>query len=179
MEQASTMRGRLGSIRQAVSLGIILCASVFQICGWLGVRINLSPSLPPGLYLTSAAGSLIEFCPAEPFARLALLRGYRNSGVCADGGAPLLKPMVAAEGDTVVFSSAGFDINGVRIPNTAPLAADTKNRPLNHWPFGTYTVDAGTVWVASTYNARSLDSRYFGPVPIWAIRDRVRPILTF
>jgi type IV secretory pathway protease TraF len=35
------------------------------------------------------------------------------------------------------------------------------------------------VWVASSYNGRSFDSRYFGPVDAVTIRNHVRPLLTF
>lgn len=169
----------LKSVGRGALIGITLCVSTFQVCGWLGVRINLSPSLPVGLYITSAAGKLVEFCPSEPFASLSLLRGYRDRGTCADGGAPLLKPVVAVAGDEVAFSPAGLAVNGGRIPNTAPMGTDTKGRQLRHGPFGRFRVAPGTVWVASAYNPRSFDSRYFGPVPISEIRDRVRSLLTF
>ena len=119
------------------------------------------------------------FCPAAPFSQLALARGYRDAGACPDGGAPLLKPIIAAASDQVDFSARGLVVDGTSIPNTAPLAVDTKGRPLNHWAFGRYTVPAGEVWVASSYNNRSFDSRYFGPIPATAIRSRVKPVLTF
>jgi conjugative transfer signal peptidase TraF len=170
---------KLGNLIQTILLGIGVCASIFQTCGWLGLRINISPSLPAGLYITTDAGKLVEFCPAEPFASVAITRGYRTPGACADGGAPLLKPVVATTGDVVDVLPGGLDVNSIRIPNTAPLAADSKGRPLTHWPFGRYTVSAGMVWVASSYNGRSFDSRYFGPVPVTAIRDRVRPLVSF
>jgi conjugative transfer signal peptidase TraF len=160
-------------------LGIGLCVGIFQTCGWLGLRVNVSPSLPVGLYISTDSGSLVEFCPAEPFASVALTRGYRTLGACADGGAPLLKPVVATTGDVVNVLPGGLDVNGVRIPNTVPLAADSKGRPLSHWPFGHYTISTGMVWVASSYNGRSFDSRYFGPVPVTAVRGRVRPLLSF
>jgi type IV secretory pathway protease TraF len=32
--------------------------------------------------------------------------------------------------------------------------------------------------VISSFNARSFDSRYFGPVPIASIRCHLRPLLT-
>jgi conjugative transfer signal peptidase TraF len=171
--------GSLARIARAVLVGIGLCIATFQVCGWLGFRINMSPSLPVGLYMTTAASGLIEFCPAAPLAQLTMRRGYRDRGVCLDGGAPLLKPTIAIAGDEVSLSSLGFAVNGVQIPNTAPLPADTNGRPLRHWPYGSYRVAAGTIWVASGYNARSFDSRYFGPVPLAAIRDRVKPIVTF
>lgn len=173
------LSAKLKRVGRGAFIGISLCIAMFQVCGWLGVRINLSPSLPVGLYITSAAGRLVEFCPAEPFASLSLLRGYRDRGACADGGAPLLKPVVAVAGDEVALSPAGLAVNGGRIPNTVPMGTDTKGRQLRHGPFGRFRVAPGTVWVASAYNARSFDSRYFGPVPLSAIRGRVRPLLTF
>ena len=56
-----------------------------------------------GLYITTAdaGANLVEFCPAEPFATLSIVRGYRDPGACRDGAAPLLKPIVAKSGDVV------------------------------------------------------------------------------
>jgi conjugative transfer signal peptidase TraF len=110
---------------------------------------------------------------------MAIRRGYRTPGSCADGGAPLLKPVVASIGDVVDVSADGLVVNGAQVPNTAPLPADTKGRPLAHCAFGRYSVPVGTVWVASSYSGRSFDSRYFGPVPVTAIRNRMRPVLCF
>lgn len=153
----------------------------FQFCDIVGLRINASPSLPVGLYVKSSepTANLVEFCPAEPFASIALSRGYRDPGSCSDGGAPLLKPVVARTGDLVEVSATGLVVNGRLLPNTAPLRADTKGRPLTSWPPGRYVVQPGFIWVASSYNPRSFDSRYFGPVAISSIRDHVRPLLTF
>jgi len=153
--------------------------AAFQICGWLGIRFNLSPSLPIGIYLrTNAPAKLIEFCPAEPFASLAIQRGYRDEGVCPDGAMPLLKPIVAVAGDSVDLSDLGIAVNGLLLRNSTPLRVDTKGRPLPAWRKGHYVIAAGTVWVTSSYNPRSFDSRYFGPVPISSIRHYVRPLIT-
>jgi len=152
--------------------------AVFQICGSLGIRFNLSPSLPMGIYIASKAGKLVEFCPAEPFAALAIERGYRDQGSCPDGAAPLLKPVVAVGGDSVELSERGLAVNGSLLPDSAPLAADTKGRPLHAWPPGRSIVPEGMLWVISSYNPRSFDSRYFGPIPTTAVRDHVRPLLT-
>ena len=153
--------------------------AVFQLCGWFGIRFNLSPSLPAGIYVTTKApAGLIEFCPEEPYASLAIDRGYRDEGTCPDGAMPLLKPIVARTGDVVDVSARGIAVNGSLLRNSAPLRVDIKGRPLPAWRFGKYVVAPGTVWVASSYNPRSFDSRYFGPVPISAIRDYVLPLLT-
>ena len=153
--------------------------SLFVIPGRFGIRWNASPSLPIGLYIESQdSAALVEFCPAEPVGSFAAIRGYRTEGSCPDGATPLMKPVVARFGDTVDLSARGVSVNHQLIPNTSPREADTNGRPLQHFPFGRYLVKQGTVWVVSSYNPRSFDSRYFGPIPEMSIRAHLRPLLT-
>jgi conjugative transfer signal peptidase TraF len=168
------------ALRRVALIGTGVLIGTFQLFGIMGLRINTSPSLPLGLYVTSSQpnATLVEFCPAEPFASLAISRGYREAGVCPDGAAPLMKPVVARSGDVVGVSRQGIAVNGRLLPNTAPRATDTLRRPLSPWPFGRYVVAPGTVWVASSHHARSFDSRYFGPIQTAVIRDHLRPLIT-
>ncbi len=148
---------------------------------WAGLRLNDSPSMPTGLYVRTSSesmASLVVFCPAEPFATLSVERGYRSRGNCPDGAEPLAKPTAARQADVVELSAKGMSVNGQLLPNTAPLATDSAGRPLPYWPFGKYVVAPGTLWVASSYNPRSFDSRYFGPVKASQVREHVRPLLT-
>ncbi len=161
----------------AVALGVLSLA--FIIPAVAGIRINESPSLPIGLYVISEeSGQLVEFCPAEPFASLAMQRAYRSSGNCPDGGAPLMKPEVAHEGDIVELNFRGVAVNGKLLLNSAPLSFDTAGRPLPHWPFGRFDVPSDKVWVISSYNLRSFDSRYIGPVSKAGVRHHLRSVLT-
>jgi conjugative transfer signal peptidase TraF len=171
---------RLRNARRAALVATGVTVAVFQLCGSLGLRINTSPSLPMGLYITTADASanLVEFCPVEPFATLSRARGYRAPGSCGDGADPLLKPIVAKAGDSVEVSALGISVNGTLLHNTAPLSADTKGRHLAAWPSGHYVVAPGTIWVASSYHPGSFDSRYFGPVATAAIRHRLKAFLT-
>ncbi len=174
------LSSRFRETRRAGLAALVVGIGVFPLCGLIGLRINASSSLPLGLYLATSddRAGLVEFCPAEPFARFAVARGYREAGNCPDGAAPLLKPVVAKPGDIVDFSARGIAVNGSLLPNTAPMPRDTKGRELTPWPTGRYVVQPGTVWLASSYNPRSFDSRYFGPVCVAMIRDHVRPLLT-
>ena len=88
-----------------------------------------------------------------------------------------MKPVVARAGDSVQVSERGVLVNGKTVPNSAPLPKDTAGRPLTPWPFGTYPVQPGTVWVISDYHPRSFDSRYFGPISEALVRNRLRPLL--
>jgi conjugative transfer signal peptidase TraF len=143
----------------------------------LGIRINTSPSLPLGLYrgTSDPHARLVEFCPEEPYARFAIERGYRSAGNCPDGAAPLMKPVVADAGDIVNVSQAGISVNGNLLPNTAPKRMDRRNRLMPAGPLGTCRVSAGFVWVASSYNSWSYDSRYFGSIPLSSIRNYMEP----
>lgn len=162
-----------------LSAGILL-AGLFAMFQFGGVRVNASPSLPIGLYRTTSdpTSNLVEFCPSEPFAALSSTRGYRGKGNCTDGAEPLMKPLVAVSGDIVKVSANGIAVDGRLIPNSAPRPFDTYRRPLQHWPYGTYGVSPGSVWVISSFNARSFDSRYFGPVSVHRIRAHLKPLLT-
>src|SRR5438270_2330544 len=169
--------------KRAKKLGMLALGtltSVLIIPAFAGIRLNYSPSLPVGLYVVTSdrSSDLIEFCPTGPYASLAANRGYRNEGNCPDGGAPLMKPIAAQPGDTVEISSRGFVVNGNALPNSAPLNVDTDGRSLQHWPFGKYRVETGTVWVISSYNRRSFYSRYFGSVTVNRIRHHLRVLLT-
>jgi conjugative transfer signal peptidase TraF len=160
------------------AMALSSCVGAFLLMGMLGVRINASPSLPLGLYVeTTDQSGLVEFCPAEPFGSFAAARGYRSKGNCPDGASPLMKPVIARAGDLVETSCRGIAVNGALVPNTAPRRLDTVGRAMTPWPFGTQRVAPGTVWVASSYNARSFDSRYFGPVAVSSIRAHLRPLL--
>ena len=172
---------RTAAARRVLLTGSAILIGTLQIFDAAGLRINTSPSLPVGLYETTSnpAATLVEFCPASALGVLALERGYRSAGSCRDGGAPLLKPVIATWGDVVDVSQAGLAVNGSAVPNTAPMTADIRGRRLASWPSGHYIVSKGEVWVASSFNPRSFDSRYFGPIPVAAIHDHLHPLITF
>jgi conjugative transfer signal peptidase TraF len=152
------------------------------IAGWVfGVRLNLTPSLPRGFYITSNSprANLVEFCPQGAAASISLSRQYRTAGACPDGGAPLLKPAVAFPGDQVEVSAGGIRVNGQLLPNSAGRFRDHLQRPLDPWPYGNYRVEPGTVWVISSFNSYSFDSRYYGAIPESSIRHHLRPLWTF
>jgi conjugative transfer signal peptidase TraF len=165
-------------------LGLTPLLGAFAVFGIAGLRINCSASLPAGLYIASSEGAFVEFCPDDH--GLSSQRGYRYSplvipwakGVCPDGATPLLKPVIGKAGDEIVLSPAGITVNGKLLSHTVPLAQDSAGRPLMHWPFGHYRAAPGTLWVASSYNPRSYDSRYLGPIPQSAVRARLRTLLT-
>jgi conjugative transfer signal peptidase TraF len=173
-------RGRLAGVGSIVHLFLWPVVAVYG-AGALGVRLNVTPSVPIGLYQVSndPTASFVEFCPPSEFGPLSVEREYRGrSTSCLDHGEPLLKPIIAREGDAVEVSSEGISVNGTLIPNTVAKKTDTAGRILTAWPQGMYSVEAGTVWVVSRYNPRSFDSRYFGPIRVGQIKNHLQPLWT-
>jgi conjugative transfer signal peptidase TraF len=146
----------------------IAASSIVLLLGVFGIRLNIaSNSLPPGLYriVPAGKGSDLLICPTGVAEKVSIEREYRiKSFGCGDGYAPLLKPITARAGDTVTLSQAGVAVNGKLLQNSKQYPKDGIGRPMPMVPFGTYAILPGTVWVISSYNRFSFDSRYFGPV---------------
>lgn len=171
---------RRGS-RLAWCLGIPLA---LVAAGWLaGLRLNLTGSLPVGLYLASRAtpvrGAIVLTCLPPDVAAFAKERGYvPGGGGCPGGVVPVGKPILAIRGDTVTVTLSGLLVNGVPVPNSQPLEVDRKGRPLPRVAVGTYVVARGELWVLSRYSRFSFDSRYFGAVQASQVRASLRSLWT-
>jgi conjugative transfer signal peptidase TraF len=150
----------------------------------VGLIYNPTSSVPTGLYQAYKTplkhGVIVSFCmPASSMLHEWKKRGYllgEHKGTCENGYVPFLKPIAALAGDRITLSSKGATVNGHLIPNSKPLTKDEKHRPLTPYPFGTYTVQPGQVWLISHYIPNSMDGRYFGPLPISVINSPIRRI---
>ena len=145
----------------------------------LGVRFNYTPSLPRGLYVASAfsstaarRGQLVVACPSAEAAEA--LRRYLARGPCPGGVVELGKPLVGLPGDTVVVDSASVRVNGVALPNSAPLFRDRAGHPLRP-RLGRHVLAEGEYWLHSGRVRTSVDSRYLGPVR--DMRGSLRPLI--
>ena len=181
MKPSANISERRARVRHALRLMLFLATiflSLVAICAVFGIRFNVTESLPGLIYIITSDNSspVIEFCPEGAFAQLSVERGYRSKGICPDGAAPMLKPIVARAGDTVEVSANGITVNGTLLHNTSPRTSDSRGRPLTPWRFGRYIVPPGFVWVASQYNPLSFDSRYYGPIQASQICHRLRPL---
>lgn len=178
---------RLGTKRVAarrVFVSLLGCALVALSAAFLaGARINLTGSLPVGFYITSSAapsrGSLVLACLPPVVGAFARVRGYVPSGgACSGGLVPIGKGVWAIAGDTVVVSEVGVSVNGAALPNSVPLLTDRFGRRLPKLARGRYVVNAGELWVGSTYSRSSFDSRYFGALKTTQLRASIRPLWT-
>ena len=182
MKQAGPRSSKTARRRRPVLLATaITFISTIGIAGIAGVRWNPTASVRTGLYVITndANAPLVAFCPTGEAATEAIARGYRPRGLqCPDKYAALLKPVAARAGDTVEVGEHGISVNGRLLPNTASFKTDVKKRPMHVWPNGTYIVQPGTVWVLSTYNKYSYDSRYYGPIQLSTVITHAKPFWT-
>jgi conjugative transfer signal peptidase TraF len=154
--------------------------------------LNDTASMPEGLYVRvpkhtgsdrkfergDTVGVCLTDAMTQPYVLLGQARGYLEhtwlSGCSLPGGGravPLIKYVVATPGDEVVIVSSassgagtpGVYVNGSRVPNSTPLARDSLGRAMP--PLNLHSRLSSGWFLVMSPDARSFDSRYFGPVP--------------
>jgi conjugative transfer signal peptidase TraF len=148
-----------------------------------GLRINLTTSLPFGLYQVvreqPRRGAIVLACLPRPIAVFAHARGYvPRGGPCPEQTVPVGKMVLAAAGDTVTVTESGdLLLNGTLVRNARRRARDRLGCLLPQLPIGEYGLGRQELWLLAP-SASSFDSRYFGPVRSTAVRTVVRPVWT-
>lgn len=137
---------------------------------------NPSDSVAIGWYLVDPhprgndaphVGSLVLVPLPADAAALAARRGYLPLGI------PLLKPVAAIAPQRVCVSEGIVHIGGV--PMVAVLRADGRGRPLRASVL-CRRLRPGELFLLSTTNPASFDSRYFGPVKASAVLGVAHPM---
>ena len=159
-------------------LGIITMALLFRV---LGFRVNLTDSIPLGLYRTtnikSLKNSFVIFCPDDrPAFRQGINRGYIDSGLCPDGYGYLMKKVVATKGDRVSVTPEGIFVNQALIPFSKPQSQDGMSRLLPRWQALNYQLKEDELITMTSQSAWSFDSRYYGPVHLRQIKGVITPV---
>ena len=133
---------------------------------------NPSDSVPIGWYRIGSSdalhvGAIVLTTLPPDVAALAAQRRYLPARV------PLLKRVGAVAPQHVCVFDALVWIDGV--PVAAVLAADRLGRPLPSWPH-CRRLEAGELFLLSSTNPASFDSRYFGPVRAAAVIGVAHPL---
>ncbi|WP_186151765.1 S26 family signal peptidase [Burkholderia gladioli] len=141
---------------------------------------NPSDSVAVGWYridpLDHRAGSLPRLLSVDSIvlvplpteaAALAAQRGYLPTRV------PLLKRVGAVAPQAVCVAGGIVRIDGV--PSAAVLRADRMGRPLPSWS-QCRRLEPGELFLLSTTNPASFDSRYFGPVAASTVIGVAHPV---
>ena len=150
---------------RALLCALATAAAVTSLAALVASRStwNYTPSLPLGFYLLRPAlpitkRALVNFS-IPPKARSLIAGRYLPARF------HLLKRVVALDGDVVCLAGGQYVVNGISISMIA--ARDSIGRALPTFEF-CGPVPAGTAFVATPVSS-SLDSRYFGPVPVSAL----------
>ena len=119
--------------------------------------------LPSSLHV----GSIVLVPLPAAAAALAARRGYLPTSI------PLLKPVAAIAPQQVCITDGIVRIDGV--PVAAVLRTDGMGRPLRAWPF-CRRLRTSELFLLSTTNRSSFDSRYFGPVRADTVLGVAHPV---
>jgi conjugative transfer signal peptidase TraF len=136
---------------------------------------NASESVPMGLYGVQPARRLIVTdlvvaFPPEPLATFLADGGYLPHGV------PLIKRILALPEQMVCRNDFAISVDGIEMGPARKR--DRRGQPLPVWQ-GCRVVPHGEVFLMNWDEPASLDSRYFGPLPLTAVVGRAVPLWTF
>lgn len=153
--------------RLSLAVGVTLATVALAALAY-DVRINWTSSVPVGLYRVAPITHLerdllVTACLPEPIAARGRDRGYLRPGRCPGGVTPLLKPIAALAGDTVTVTLRGVSINGTLVDHSEPRTVDHAGLPVEV-PLATYRLAPDEVFLLSTHDPASWDSRYWGPL---------------
>ncbi|HAU0967552.1 TPA: conjugative transfer signal peptidase TraF [Legionella pneumophila] len=164
-----------------ISIFLLSILSAVILLMAIGFRINLTDSIPIGLYRITSINNLknnfVIFCPEDkPAFQLARDRGYIDSGLCPGGYGYLMKKIVAIKGDKISITDEGVFVNHQRISFSKPISTDGMNRPLPQWRTRDYQLKEDEILTMTNQSAWSFDSRYYGPVHMGQIKGMITPV---
>lgn len=166
---------------KALSVCLISLIGLVYLLIAMGFRINLTDSIPVGLYRITHEGELknayVIFCPDNrPAFRLGLDRSYIDHGLNCGGYGYLMKKVVAIPGDIVSTTKAGVFVNQERIPFSKQKLKDGLNRLLPQWHATNYQLSKDELMTMTSQSEWSFDGRYYGLVQTGQIKGMLRPL---
>ena len=173
---------RRGLSRVCFYIGVFLCAMLFfgTISSYLGISYTYTGSLPCGIYrrvdTRIARGCFATFNPKLDAKTAHFLDTYARRG--SDN--LWMKQIVGVPGDVMSMSPDGYMlVNGVPIPHSKWFPIQSKTgKPYFKHPAYPYTVPPNKYVLLGTH-PKSLDSRFYGPIPASIITEINTPILTW
>ncbi|WP_296560763.1 S26 family signal peptidase [Pigmentiphaga sp.] len=169
---------RRRSILACMSAGLVALTVPAAVRFPVQVVYNPSDSVPRGWYRVEHeidadslhVGSIVLARLPADAAALAAQRRY------LPGSVPLLKRIGAVAPQSVCIRGRIVRIDGAAVATV--LAQDGARRPLSAWTHCRPLAD-GEVFLLSSTNPASFDSRYFGPIAASAVLGIARPMWTW
>ena len=178
MKSVKTLKARwkaAGILAKVLTIVSVVFVMLFLGAPILPFSLNLTPSMPSGLYYTyecaPTKGDIIQFKPSENIWQVALDRGYVSARM--EG---MIKAVAASSGDKVCWQGGSIIINGEFIGEVTPV--DSMGRPLGHVQECITVLEGQLLPMALDYH-KSYDGRYFGLIPFENVQSCARPVWTF
>jgi len=146
-----------------------------------GYRFNPTSSAPVGIWKISSekphklnVGEYVLICPPVHEVLNSLIKqGRMFKGRCDSGTVPFIKEVVAHSKGTFRVEDDGVYIDDEVIPKTAPY-------PWEHLiPAPPSEINSDEFVAIQTLHVGSIDSRYFGPLPVDDVIGVIEPIWTY
>ncbi|MBU1343512.1 MAG: conjugative transfer signal peptidase TraF [Proteobacteria bacterium] len=182
------MRLRFNKNRFKKVAGIsVTVFSITVMTGYLlfesGLRFNLTPSLPIGVwkidknFIRIEKGDYVWFTPTREIADFGIQRGYlEENKSCPNYSIPLLKQVYGLPGDSYSFFDDIVRINNLPVENAKRRKTDSKGRPMPKILDG--IVQRDRIFVL-TLHSLSFDSRYFDTIPMENVIGTAKPVLVW
>lgn len=149
----------------------------FQHEHWI---LNDSTCEPLGVYQLAGNpyplhdGELVEVDLPNPKTNPAVAEGLKYHWF--PKGQPWIKQIGALPGQTVKLTRKGVWVDGKYLPNShVDRRTPGQKHAIIHYPFGTYHLEAGQVWLYAPGNY-AFDSAYYGPVSESHVLQAARPV---
>ena len=151
------------------STTILAVCALVAVCCTPWYKLNLTSSAPRGVWLLHRVPAVVErgmwvTLPGPDAVERWLPRWI-----------PLLKPVAAVAGERVCVKE---ETSWIRGASYGRVYVQAQGQPLPHLVEGCFEVEAGRVFLAGTA-ANSLDSRYFGTVPVSVLTAWAVPLWTW
>lgn len=158
-----------------MDIGLAALLMPLAIPNRVQIVYNPSDSVPRGWYRIGPAdflhvGSIVLARLPAPAAVLAAQRGYLPAGI------PLLKRIGAVAPQRACVDGTSVRVDDVAV--AAVMGADGRGRPLSAWS-QCRRLARGELFLLSSMNPASFDSRYFGPILASSVIGSAQPIWTW
>ncbi len=178
------MNINLKCLYSRVAIISVALMAILAMSGVAGARINVTQSIPVGLYWTTDGfvekGAYVLFCPPDiGIFAMARARNYLSVGFCPGDYGYMMKRVLAVKGDRVRVTDDGVFVDGVLLPHSKLAKADGVGRVLPRYPSNQYTLGRSELLLMSDVSDTSFDGRYFGPISYSQVKSVIRPIMTW